>query len=81
MLNLAKTYIKPRGWLVTLDGGFAPEQSPFARILLQLDRGRYIRSAPEYAALAHQVYSEVKVSVRHDMFRFPYTCVVMECLP
>lgn len=81
LLRLAKQYLKPDGKLVTLDGCFAPEQSLLAHALLRLDRGRHVRTEAGYTALARKVFDDVRVDIRHDLFRMPYTCAVLEYVP
>jgi hypothetical protein len=49
------------------------------RRLLDNDRGEFVRTEPEYRAIAESVFPKVRTSIRHDMFRIPYTVIVMEC--
>jgi SAM-dependent methyltransferase len=71
--------LKPGGQLVTIDGCLVAGQSRIARYLLSKDRGRFVRSSDEYLALAAPTYSAVKADIRHDLLRFPYTLIVLEC--
>jgi SAM-dependent methyltransferase len=79
LLALARRALKPEGRLVTLDGGYVPGQSLVARALLALDRGKFVRRAEAYRALASEVFGEVCMDVRHDMIRVPYTHVILVC--
>ena len=79
LFRLAATALKPSGRFVALDACYAAEQSPVARFLLSRDRGRHIRYSPAYVDLARQHFSEVEASLRHDLFRFPYTCLALSC--
>src|SRR4051794_36463986 len=52
LLAVARDALKPGGRLVALDGCFVAEQSPAARLMLRLDRGRFVRAPEEYRRLA-----------------------------
>src|SRR5690606_18166086 len=51
LLAGARAALAPGGWLVTIDGCFAPGQHPLARHLLRQDRGRHVRDREGYVAL------------------------------
>ena len=76
---LARTALRPGGRLVTADGCFVPGQSPIARLLLALDRGRYVRSPAAYVALASTAFPPPETHVRHDSAYVPYTTVYLVC--
>ena len=79
LFAVAKAGLRPGGRLVTVDGCYVPGQSRVARCLLSLDRGRFVRTQEEYERLARQSFASVAAEVRHDLLRFPYTLLVMEC--
>jgi SAM-dependent methyltransferase len=79
VFGLARAAIKPTGRFVSFDGAFVPGQSRVAQMLLNNDRGKFVRSPEAYASLASRVFPEVKVTVRHDLLRIPYTYVLLEC--
>jgi hypothetical protein len=66
--------------MITLDGVFAPQQSPLVRTLLRWDRGQHVRDEPTYRALAESASLEVTSHVANDIFRIPYDVLIMECL-
>ena len=66
---------------MTADGCYATDQSAIVRYLLRNDRGRHVRTAPAYEALAQAVFALVRSDLRHDLFRLPYTLILMECGP
>ena len=72
--------LKPGGKLVTFDGVWVDGQSSAARWLLKRDRGEHVRSEREYVAIASQVFSKIRPSVRHDLLRIPYTHLILECV-
>lgn len=76
---LADNALKQGGRLITLDGCYIDGQSQFAKWLISRDRGRHVRTNGGYSDLARQVFSDVRVHVRHDMLRIPYTHVILVC--
>ena len=79
LFRVAYDSLRPGGRLVTLDGVFTSGQSRIRRALLEADRGRHVRSEPAYRSLATGVFSDVKTVVIEDLFRIPYTNLIMEC--
>ncbi len=80
LAKLAKAALKENGRLVTLDPCYAEGQSPIARFLISRDRGQHVRDAEGYRALLSCVFDSITTDVRHDLGRFPYTHLVMECV-
>ncbi|MGB3338254.1 MAG: class I SAM-dependent methyltransferase [Devosia sp.] len=78
MFSAAATLLGPGGRFVTLDCAFVPGQHPVARMLAAMDRGKYVRSPDAYAALARPHFSEVSVTLRHDLLAVPYSHCIME---
>jgi len=76
---LARSALRPAGRLVTIDGCFVPEQSKFVRWLLERDRGRHVRTPDAYRKLAGSSFGVVEDQLHHDLFRLPYTLIVLEC--
>jgi SAM-dependent methyltransferase len=79
LFQLANSALKRGGRLVTLDCCFVPGQSRIARFLIAHDRGQNVRDEQGYKSLAEGVFPTVKTYIRHDMARFPYTHLIMEC--
>ncbi|MFZ0950723.1 MAG: class I SAM-dependent methyltransferase [Candidatus Sulfotelmatobacter sp.] len=79
LFRMARRTLKPEGRLITLDGVWVAGQSRFAKFLLSRDRGRFVRHAEEYVALASTSFSIVHSTVRHDMLRIPYSHLILEC--
>lgn len=65
--------LKPGGRLITHDPCYSDQQSSLARYIISRDRGQNVRSGEEYAALLRPFFSEVQLSIRHDMANIPYT--------
>jgi SAM-dependent methyltransferase len=79
LLRVARKALRPGGRLVTIDPCYVAGQSPVARLLLGMDRGRHVRTLDRYQALARAEFGSVEAVVRHDLIRLPYTHVIMEC--
>jgi SAM-dependent methyltransferase len=79
LFRMARRTLKPQGRLITLDGVWVAGQSRFAKFLLSRDRGRFVRHAEQYVALASTSFSTVNSTVRHDMLRIPYSHLILEC--
>jgi len=78
----AAKLLRPGGRIVTCDGAYVPGQNPIARLLLSLDRGRHVREPDDYVSLARPYFSEVNVTMVHDLLVLPYThCIIEACNP
>lgn len=78
LFETAHEALKPGGKLVTLDGVFVQGQSAIARELLKRDRGEFVRNEAGYSQMAEKVFSTVKVTIRHNLLRIPYSHIIME---
>lgn len=67
--------LKPGGRIFTLDGCYTPGQTAFKRRLLDLDRGQYVRTRDEYAALFAGEFGPVRSVVEEDLSWVPYTWI------
>jgi SAM-dependent methyltransferase len=79
LTRLAREALKPEGRFVTLDGCYHAGQGRLANLLLQLDRGRFVRRREEYVALASRVFADVTAHLRQDLLRVPYSHLIMCC--
>jgi SAM-dependent methyltransferase len=80
LFHLVNRAMKPGGRLYTLDGCYQQDQARAARYFLDNDRGKYIRDESGYRALAAKVFPQVTSVIREDLFRIPYTALIMECV-
>lgn len=78
ILTLSKKALKPGGRAITLDGCYAPGQSPISRMMLDRDDGKFVRDEPGYTALISQVFAAPRKNVREGMMFIPYTLVIYE---
>ena len=77
-LALVAARLRPGGRLITLDGAHIPGQHPVARWLLELDRGRHVRTARAYCDLVGGAFADAALTVRTDLLRVPYTHAIVE---
>ncbi len=69
--------LRPGGRFITVDPAFHPDQRATARVLMALDRGRFVRHPADYERLMRTSFSELDITVRHDLNPFPYThCII-----
>jgi SAM-dependent methyltransferase len=80
LLRLCRLAIKPGGRVITLDGCYQSGESRVSKFFLDHDRGKYIRNEQEYVRLASAVFQKVHDHIRHDLFRIPYTSIVLELI-
>lgn len=80
LFEIAKQALKKGGRLITFDGCYVNGQSRAAKYLLSRDRGQFVRDEKGYADLARARFDEVRVSIRHDLLRIPYTHIMLECV-
>lgn len=79
LFSIAHRSLKKGGRLLTFDGCFVADQSRLAKFFVSRDRGQFVRTRDSYEALAKGPFSEVAVTIRHDLIRLPYTHIIMEC--
>jgi SAM-dependent methyltransferase len=78
VLGHVRQRMKPRAKLITLDGCYEKGQSPIARMLLSMDRGRHVRTQEGYEALARSAFPQIRTQMERGFLRVPYSHVVME---
>lgn len=80
-LRLARKALKPTGRLVCLENCFLLRQSPVARWIISRDRGRNIRTEPEWKALVAGVFPDFATYILTGHIRIPYTHIIIEAHP
>ena len=79
LLRVARYALREGGRFVSIDPVFTSGQHPVARLLISNDRGRNVRDADGYLALAREEFGTVEGSLRHRSW-VPYTHWIMECV-
>ena len=80
LFRVARETLRTGGRFISVDGCFEAGQSPIARLLLRMDRGKHVREKEGYLSLARNAFPRVKAHILSDLVRFPYTHVVMEAV-
>jgi SAM-dependent methyltransferase len=68
--------LRPTARIITVDGCHVRGQNPFARFLINHDRGRNVRTPDAYATLARRSLADVRGWVIHRTW-IPYTYWIM----
>jgi SAM-dependent methyltransferase len=78
MLNLASHALKLSGRFVTIDGVYFSGQNWLSRLVVSLDRGRFVRTKDAYLALVQPYFKSVKATIYDGKIRIPYSQIVLE---
>ena len=78
LLERVKKVLKPDAYVVTLDGCYIDGQSSIAKILLDGDRGKFVRDKDKYESLASDVFNSVTSHIHNDWLFIPYTMIAMK---
>ena len=76
MIASIRQALKPGGRLITVDPVWEPDQRTTARLLIALDRGRYVRDLDGYARLLEKGFDDISFEIREDLLRLPYSYCV-----
>jgi SAM-dependent methyltransferase len=68
--------LRPGGLLFSLDGCYRKGQSSFRKWMLDNDRGEFVRDEAGYRKILEQVFGEVRLNIRENYSRIPYTFVI-----
>lgn len=77
LMTSAHRHLRHGGSLITLDPVRHPGQSPVARLLVALDRGRRVRTPEEYRDLAAARFPSVETTLLTDLMPIPYSHFLM----
>ncbi len=80
LIASAYRHLRPGGALVTLDPVRHPGQSPVARLLVALDRGRRVRTPEGYRDLASPYFPSVETVLLTDLLPIPYSHFLMRAV-
>jgi len=76
-LAAAHAALKPGGRIFTLDGCYVDGQGKISKMLLDMDRGKFVRSQGEYEALLGRYFTTLKTHMRDDLSTIPYNFIIM----
>ena len=80
VLLLAYQALKPGGRVVALEQCYKTGQPWMDKLLLDLDRGKFVRDENGYRALAKRAFEDVRLDIRQDLFWIPNTSAVITCV-
>ncbi len=78
-VHLIKRVVLPGGTFSTLDPCYVAGQSPFAKFLIDNDRGKHVRDRPGFERLLSGL-GKVRSRVFHDLLTVPYTQLAMQVI-
>jgi SAM-dependent methyltransferase len=76
-LELAAKALQPGGTFVSVDPTLTDDQHAVARFLIKRDRGQFVRTPEQMRHLVRDHFDDVRMEVRHDMLRTPYTHLIV----
>lgn len=79
LLKIVEEILNPGGRLITLDNCYTPNQSKAAKYIISRDRGKNVRTEEGYRSLIEKVFPHIKIDVREDLLRVPYTHIIITC--
>lgn len=77
-LKLAKAAMGMRGRMVSLDGCFLIKQARLAHWVVSQDRGKNVRTEPQWKALVGKVFPDFETYILTGLDRTPYTYILMQ---
>jgi len=80
LLKHCYNYLKPGGFLITVDSVFYSKQGFLSRFLVSLDRGQNIKTPSGYLEVASKVFDEIDGELITNHIRIPYSIYRMICV-
>jgi SAM-dependent methyltransferase len=72
LIKKAKNYLKNGGVFITIDPVYVDNQSAFSRLLIDNDRGEYVRDTEGHMSLFLDIFDKTKGVVINDMLVYNY---------
>lgn len=80
-MSSALKILSPGGQISTMDPCFHPDQHSVARVLMAMDRGKFVRHPSDYRRLVERAGGTVrKQEIWDDVYKFPYSHCVQTVL-
>jgi SAM-dependent methyltransferase len=77
VIELVRKVVRPGGRFVTIDPCYVAGQNAIAKLIIDNDRGEFVRDSDGYRRLMAGL-GDVSATVHHDLLRIPYTQIVMQ---
>jgi cyclopropane fatty-acyl-phospholipid synthase-like methyltransferase len=78
LFELVKNLLLPKGVFLSFDGCYTDNQSPIARLMLDMDRGKFVRTEDGYLQLAEEHFNKLEHKVINNLINIPYTHIVLK---
>ena len=78
LMSLLKKKLKKTGNIITVEPVYIPNQNPFEKFVIKMDRGSNVKSKKEYVSLMKKYFKKNQVNIYHQIF-FPFTWIVINC--
>lgn len=75
--HLACQALRPDGFFISLDGCYTPGQSRIAKLLLDWDRGQFVRTQEAYEHLIAPYFKQLQSTIEDRYFHIPYTLLIL----
>lgn len=79
VFRLGYDHLKKDGLMVSVDNCYFEGQSPIARFISSMDRGKNVRYPEGYEKLASKSFKNIQTIIRHNLGRIPQTLCILEC--
>lgn len=79
LFEIAMKALKSNGRLITCDPCKVKEDNIISKIIISLDRGKYVRNADNYLSLASKIFSKVNYNITNKLSNIPITGIIIEC--
>ena len=80
VLRSALRFLRPGGVFFSSDNVLHEKQSPIARFLISLDRGRNVRTPAGYRGLVEEFFPEIDAQLLTDLAPFPYSHYIIRAV-
>jgi SAM-dependent methyltransferase len=80
VLRSALRFLRPGGVFFSSDNVIHEKQSPIARFLISLDRGRNVRTPEGYRRLVEEFFPGIDAQLLTDLAPFPYSHYIIRAV-
>lgn len=78
LLSILPQLLRPNGRIITMDGCYMDDLTSFERMLLRNDRGKFVRSLPEWEVLFSECLPGAAFEIRKDLYYFPFNQILFQ---
>lgn len=78
LLSMLPQLLRSNGRVITMDGCYTDNLTSFERMLLRNDRGKFVRSLPEWDALFSKCLPGAAFEIRKDLYYLPFNVILFQ---